>query len=38
MDKGGEYLTNEFRTWCANKGIILETTAPHSPSQNGVAE
>ena len=38
MDKGREYLTNEFLTWCANKGIIIETTAPYSPSQNGVAE
>ena len=26
MDKGREYLTNEFLTWCANKGIIIETT------------
>jgi transposase InsO family protein len=38
LDKGGEYLTNEFRNWCAEKGIALETTAPYSPSQNGVAE
>ena len=38
MDKGREYLTNEFTTWCANKGIIIETTALYSPSQNSVAE
>jgi len=35
---GGEYLSKEFRTWCDDKGIIIETTAPYSPSQNGVAE
>ena len=38
MDKEREYLTNEILTWCANKGVIIETTAPYSPSQNGVAE
>ena len=31
LDKGGEYLSTEFRNWCADKGIVLETTAPHSP-------
>lgn len=38
IDQGREYLTNKFRTWCADQGIIIETTAPYSPSQNGVAE
>jgi transposase InsO family protein len=38
IDQGREYLTNKFHTWCADQGIIIETTAPYSPSQNGVAE
>jgi transposase InsO family protein len=38
IDQGREYLTNKFRTWCADQGIIIETTAPYSPLQNGVAE
>ena len=31
-------ITNEFRTWCAERGIILEFSAPYTPQQNGVAE
>jgi transposase InsO family protein len=38
LDKGGEYFTNEFQNWCAENGIAIESTAPYSPSQNGVAE
>jgi len=38
IDQGREYLTNKFCTWCADQGIIIGTTAPYSPSQNGVAE
>ena len=38
VDQGKEYLTNDFRNWCAERGIKLEVTAPYSPSQNGVAE
>ena len=38
INQGGEYLTNEFCTWCADCGIIIEATAPYSPSQNGIAK
>jgi len=38
IDQGRKYLTNKFHTWCADQGITIETTAPYSPSQNGVAE
>jgi len=38
FDKGGEYLSKEFCTWCDKKGIIIETTARYSPSQNSVAK
>ena len=37
-DRGGEYLSNLFSEYCAESGIIHETTAPYSPQSNGVAE
>lgn len=37
-DSGGEYINKPFRELCAKHGIIMETTAPYSPAQNGIAE
>jgi transposase InsO family protein len=37
-DNGTEYLNKDLTDWCKQKGIEFETTAPYSPSQNGVAE
>jgi hypothetical protein len=37
-DGGGEYINAPFRAFCAEKGIIMESTAPYSPAQNGIAE
>lgn len=37
-DNGGEYTSKNFSTWLRNSGIRHETTAPHTPAQNGVAE
>jgi transposase InsO family protein len=37
-DRGGEYLSNYFGEFCAEHGIIHETTAPYSPPSNGVAK
>jgi hypothetical protein len=37
-DRGGEYLSNDFGEYCAEHGIIHETTIPYSPQSNGVAE
>ena len=31
-------MNEKIKRWAAEKGIIIETTAPYSPSQNGVAE
>ena len=31
-------VNEELKRWAAEKGIIIETTAPYSPSQNGVAK
>ena len=37
-DNGGEFTSAEFAEFCVLRGIQQEFTAPHSPSQNGVAE
>jgi len=38
LDKGSEFLNANLRDWCLTKGIEMQTTAPYSLSQNGVAE
>ena len=37
-DNGGEYASDKFTKFCANKGILHEFTVPYCPQQNGVAE
>jgi transposase InsO family protein len=37
-DRGGEYLSNEFKLYCENQGIRRFLTAPYTPQQNGVTE
>ena len=37
-DNGGEYTSGEFKTFLRDKLIEHETTTPHNPEQNGVAE
>jgi hypothetical protein len=37
-DNGGEYFSNIFRKWLSKKGIRHESSVPHCPEQNGVAE
>ena len=37
-DRGGEYLSNEFKEFCATNGIHRELTQSHIPQQNGVFE
>ena len=37
-DNGGEYTSTDFEDFLKEKGIRHETTVPHSPQQNGVAE
>ena len=38
IDWGKEFLSDQSKEWCAEKGIEIQLTAPYSPSQNGVAE
>ena len=37
-DNGGEYCNNELQEWLNKKGVRHETSAPHTPEQNGVSE
>jgi hypothetical protein len=37
-DNGGEYTSNDFKSFCTQAGIKRELTVPHNPQQNGVAE
>ncbi|KAJ0518591.1 putative RNA-directed DNA polymerase [Helianthus annuus] len=37
-DNGGEFTSNDMTNFYNDRGILLETTCPHTPQQNGVAE
>ena len=37
-DRGREYLSDEFRNLCDEKGIERQLSIPYTPQQNGVAE
>ncbi|KAJ0598803.1 putative RNA-directed DNA polymerase [Helianthus annuus] len=37
-DNGGEFKNDSMKQFCQNKGIIHQTTCPHTPEQNGTAE
>lgn len=37
-DNGGEFRSKEFKSWCRQRGIVLDYTIPESPQLNGVAE
>src|SRR6266508_4358749 len=38
VDNGAELVNMEVKKFAEEEGIIIETTAPYSPSQNGIAE
>ncbi|QRW26084.1 integrase core domain protein [Rhizoctonia solani] len=38
FDNGGEFVNKEWEEHAAQKGTVLETTAPYSSQQNGIAE
>lgn len=37
-DNGGEYLCNEMKEFCVQKGISYHLTVPYTPALNGIAE
>ena len=37
-DNGGEYASTEFAEYLESRHIQHQTTVPHTPEQNGVAE
>jgi hypothetical protein len=37
-DGGGEFVSNSFDNWLSSQGILHQTSAAHTPQQNGVAE
>ena len=37
-DRGTEFINAKFKEFCASQGTKLETSAPYTPQQNGVAE
>ena len=37
-DNGGEYTSQSFNKFCADKGIMHQLTNPYTPEQNGVSE
>lgn len=37
-DNGPEFISREFRDWCANKGIDIQFIQPGRPMQNGYIE
>lgn len=38
VDNVKEYVQGAFRPYLESRGIILQTTSPYSPAQNGIAE
>jgi len=38
VDNGAELVNTEVKKFAEDKGIIIETMVPYSPSQNGIAE
>ena len=38
VDRNTEFINRDLETWCHERGMTIEKTAPYSPSQNGVAE
>lgn len=37
-DNGGEFTSTSLRSWCYNRGILLDYSTTHTPQLNGKAE
>jgi IS30 family transposase len=38
IDNGGEYVSNNFASYCTTQGIQMQHIVPYTPQQNGVDE
>ena len=38
INRGREYLSDQFKRLCDEKGIVHQLTIPYTPQQNGVAK
>jgi len=38
IDNGREYLSNEMKEFCVQKGVSYLLAVPHTPQQNDVSE
>ena len=38
IDRGGEFISNEFNTYCEKNGIHRDLTTPYTQEQNGVVK
>ena len=38
VDRGSEFINQTLKAWFDENGLEIQTTAPYSPSQNGIAE
>ena len=38
LERGGEFISNEFNYFCIERGIKRHVSAPRTPEQNGIAE
>ena len=38
QDNAKEFLSEQFKTYCLDAGILQEKTIPETPQQNGLAE
>lgn len=37
-DRGSEFMNQQFKEFCVQQGTKMETSAPYTPQQNGLAE
>ncbi|KAJ0589411.1 putative RNA-directed DNA polymerase [Helianthus annuus] len=37
-DNGGEFVNNSMKQFCQMKGVVHQTSCPHTPEQNGTVE
>lgn len=37
-DNGAQYASNDLKSWCKQRGTVLDYTVPYSPQSNGKSE